>query len=944
VNYSDELHAENKSLLNVSSAVVGDSNQLLLIVSGYQFQKMDLLSNRMTDFSEDHILSDTAGRPLYADAENNLWVLGKYANYYYDHNSKKWMAANYMAVRDDRANQFWASNTSGLMLFDDRTKKCYTSACNPLHVPLLDRVKGRDIRYILLDSRRRLWVNTWNENLYRYDLATQKIRTYRNVIKVTDEHKKTRNLAFSVSSIYEDDHQQLWLGTYHAGLLKYDEAGNRFTRIATNDPGSESIQYNYEIAAIFQDRDGNIWLGTDKGITLFNPYHQYFRIIRHESAGEKTLPKKEIVNFIEARQGDILVGTWGGGITVFDSLWRFKKKLVFPGAFEKNMVWSFAEDDDGKIWAGCQHGYIHIYDPATGRVHTIQPAALQHSTIRSMQKDRQGNILFGLHNGKVAVWMKKQNSFFSYNDSIPARDDLAPIRYLFIDSAGLCWVSTENGLKLFDPEKRIFTGIYRQAKYSPNSFLGLEDLNDSILVAGLVNGGLSYFNKIKKTFSFPGALDKIRSSTVHAVRKDPYGNIWFTTDYDLYKLNTRENRYAGYNMEPGLINSDFSSPFYVLRNGRWAVSTSTEIICFYPGILNGRSAVRLEAEITGLEIDNKPVFIDSFLNKKEPVPLTYQQNVLTIEFATLHYSNISQIKYDYRLSGINKDWVSADASSSASYANLAPGKYTFSVVAEDEGRRGPVASFRFIIRPPFWLSWWFRIGSLLLIACLFYWLIRRRISMIRREAALKQQIAETEMMALRAQMNPHFIFNCINSIDALIQSNDKYHATLYLNKFAKLIRNILDSSKQNTISFSKDIETLRLYIDLEQFRSEYQFSAEILADQSLLKEDYRVPPMIIQPYVENAILHGLRYKKDRDGQLIIAIRKEEDYLVYTVEDNGVGRKPGPEDHKRKSYGIQMSNERVRLFNRENKASVEITDLHCNGQPAGTRVRVFLKIQ
>ena len=165
----------------------------------------------------------------------------------------------------------------------------------------------------------------------------------------------------------------------------------------------------------------------------------------------------------------------------------------------------------------------------------------------------------------------------------------------------------------------------------------------------------------------------------------------------------------------------------------------------------------------------------------------------------------------------------------------------------------------------------------------------RRIKTIRHEAELKQKIAETEMMALRAQMNPHFIFNCINSIDALIQSNDKYNATVYLNKFAKLIRNILDSSKQNTVTLAKDLNTLQLYIELEQLRNENKFIAKINADEELIREDYKVPPLIIQPFVENAILHGIRYRKGNDGMLSISVTKLNSHLQYIIEDNGVGR-------------------------------------------------------
>jgi len=226
-----------------------------------------------------------------------------------------------------------------------------------------------------------------------------------------------------------------------------------------------------------------------------------------------------------------------------------------------------------------------------------------------------------------------------------------------------------------------------------------------------------------------------------------------------------------------------------------------------------------------------------------------------------------------------------------------------------------------------------------------YGIVQKRIKSIQYDASLKQKIAETEMMALRAQMNPHFIFNCINSIDALIQTNSKYQATIYLNKFAKLIRNVLDSSKVNNMTLAKDLETLKLYIELEQFRNENKFTADIHADPSLLQGDYKVPPLIIQPYVENAIIHGLRNRSDNEGKLSISVKKQNRHILYIVEDNGVGRKNTIKDptNEKKSYGMEMSSERIRLFNNEVHASVTITDLEADGIPSGTRVEVLIKM-
>jgi hypothetical protein len=236
--------------------------------------------------------------------------------------------------------------------------------------------------------------------------------------------------------------------------------------------------------------------------------------------------------------------------------------------------------------------------------------------------------------------------------------------------------------------------------------------------------------------------------------------------------------------------------------------------------------------------------------------------------------------------------------------------------------------------------------SLLLIIVIAFFIYKSIQSSKRNtESLLKQNIAETQMQVLRSQMNPHFIFNSLNSIDAFIQTNDKYNATIYLGKFAKLMRNVLDSSKQHIVTFSKDIETLKLYIELELQRSENKFTVDLKIDDELMNSDYKVPPLIIQPFVENAIIHGLRNRDDNGGILCINISKTDLQIVYTITDNGIGRAAAEKLHtgKGNSYGVEMSYERVKLFNKEAAPSVEITDLYENKKAAGTRIRVQLNI-
>jgi LytS/YehU family sensor histidine kinase len=205
-------------------------------------------------------------------------------------------------------------------------------------------------------------------------------------------------------------------------------------------------------------------------------------------------------------------------------------------------------------------------------------------------------------------------------------------------------------------------------------------------------------------------------------------------------------------------------------------------------------------------------------------------------------------------------------------------------------------------------------------------------------------------MALRAQMNPHFIFNCLSSIDNLIQDDQKEKATTYLTKFAKLIRAILELSKKETVPCWKDLEALQLYLEMESLRLDRQFGWSFDVDDRIIRGDYKIPPMILQPFVENAIHHGLMNKLDEDKRLKIEGRFINGSIRFAVEDNGIGRSKAAEykrinkpDHQ--SMGMEITLERMNHFNDRESNTVRIIDLYDkNGSPAGTRIEVWINNQ
>ena len=266
------------------------------------------------------------------------------------------------------------------------------------------------------------------------------------------------------------------------------------------------------------------------------------------------------------------------------------------------------------------------------------------------------------------------------------------------------------------------------------------------------------------------------------------------------------------------------------------------------------------------------------------------------------------------------------------YTNLPSGKYRFSI--RPINIYGPCGDFQYLdiqIRHYFWQTLWFKWLVGLLFAGMVWFLYRYRIALIRREEATKRKleskIKEIEMVALRSQMNPHFLFNSLNSIKSFIARQEPRKATDYLSKFAQLMRYILTNSEQATIPLNKEIEAIRLYLELESMRFDKKFEYVINIDPEINKESIAIQPLILQPYIENAIWHGL-LPKESDGKITIAIKKENGNLLISIFDNGIGRHAANElqkesARKKRSFGLRITEDRIKHFSKY--ASITIID-------------------
>ncbi len=967
LNYPDITNQYSFEMIHDSELYIDTLNNTIWIYKVREMQKLDLATNSFTTISLQSYIEDNPLFPIekFKERDQKDWQISEAGivrnfgpdTYYNFNNNPGQSFRENLVVKDPVTGNFWSQGFDRITLAQHQTGRILTSADPQPEESLLRQVKNKYgtnmlFRFLLLDRENNLWISTWKEDLLRYNLDTHMLTTYSlKEIKNREEGEDQGTQNVLVQTMYEDRQKNLWIGTDYAGLLRYDRTHDNFEFITSDEKIKNGLQYNFDIYTIFQDRDDNIWVGTDRGINVFNPYHPYFQVIRHMDGQDASMPRHDINDVIETSQGEIMVATWGGGITFYDHAWNFLRNVKLTGPDAYNQTWCFVEKEDGLIWAGTQEGYIHQYDPVHHTFKTLHPPETENSTISTMSKDKDGNILIGLFNGNIVMWNKAEDRF--YKSDMPHSLNVSAIKNLFVDHANTVWGASVTGLVEYHVDTRMVMNVYLPDSTDSHigvSIEGIEQYNDSMLLVGTIYRGLYLFNVNTKKFSRLPGFDLPVNSSVFAIKKDEDG-FWFTTNFNLYQWREATHQVIIFNLEPSMVNASFSAVrFNQLKDGRWITSTIAEVICFDPqGMAKDKSDL-FDVEISRMNILEKPVYIDSFLQHHKAVVLPYDKNFFSIEYSALDFTGVRQTNFSYRLIGVDKSWIQSTTQQLANYTDLKPGNYTFEVKASDGIKTSGITSLPIIINPPWWGTFGFRISVFLVIAAAIYWTLKKRIEQIRQQSELRHRVADMEMKALRAQMNPHFIFNCLSSIDNLIQTDQKTKATDYLAKFALLIRAILENSKANSIPCWKDLEALKLYLELESLRWENQIICEMNIEPQILEGDYKVPPLVIQPFVENAIHHGLLNKLNGVKKLDIDVRMENQFIKYTITDNGVGRVQAAAYKKlnklsQASYGTQMTNERISLFNRESNGSIKITDLYDGeSKPSGTKVEVWLTTQ
>ncbi|HEY8396918.1 MAG TPA: histidine kinase, partial [Flavihumibacter sp.] len=590
-----------------------------------------------------------------------------------------------------------------------------------------------------------------------------------------------------------------------------------------------------------------------------------------------------------------------------------------------NVIYSLTEDDQGRIWAASCGGLMQL-NPETGTIRYYYERAYEEplNKLYAIIKLRHADsLLVGTDDGvrffclRTMQWMP-DSVHWKTESVLNGLASIRAIRYFMEDANGTVWVGTEGRglarINYINKELETIEPVNQIARSVKHVVRRVRDL----LLA--TNNGLLIYddltNKVKRQVYIRGAE---ASNVCNAIQLDQQGYIWISSNRGLYKLDEAFRVDQEYNTGNGLTFSEFN-PTSTLADpeGRLYFGGMEGITVFYPQQL--RSTTYSPAPVvTGILINSQELERNLHPNLLHNIRLNHKQNFLTIRFAVPNYSREANCMFSYRLKGLDDNWSEPSENAEAVFTSLPPGPYQFELrSANSDGVWSEeIKQLGIEIQLPWWRHRGLHVAVVLVLAGLISFAVRHRINKIRQEAILRSQMAELEIKGLHTQMNPHFIFNALNSIKEMIWKDDKRNASRYLSKFAMLIRTSLEHSRQPFISIQQCIDHLEQYLEMEKLRFD-DFTYRIETEEEILSGDVSIAPMLVQPLVENAIWHGLR-NKQQDRQLVVRFFRKGEFIICEVDDNGVGirqtmlnRKEQKQVHK--SVGLENIRERLAVLN------------------------------
>jgi PAS domain S-box-containing protein len=523
------------------------------------------------------------------------------------------------------------------------------------------------------------------------------------------------------TAVYVDHLGTLWAGTDGSGLLKYDSSSNRFLAFSHIKGDPESLSENV-VRSLYEDRQGNIWVGTyQAGCDILKKSRHEFGYLTHEPNDQNGLSDPQVASLLEDSKGNIWVGTEGGWINRIDHTTGAIQRYRFPQPNPAgSAVLSIHQDTSGQIWLGTYLGGLGRFDPTTEifqiyRHDPRNPKSLGNDEVWAIVEDSEGILWLGTNDGLDCFDPVRCEVLKHYDTANPGGTRLGGVRALHIDHGGKLWIGTFAGLFALTPGQGVFVHFQHSesdpASLSNDSVVAIEEDSRGRLWVGTLGGGLDLMEspgKFRAYRQFP-------SNSILGIEEDRLGRLWLSTNQGLARFTPDTGNVENFNLSNGLESLQFHIGARLkTRSGRILFGSVDGLYNFDPESVRPSNFAPPIA-ITSVRIFNQPVKLPVAPSVLGELDLTANDQIFSLEYAALDFAFPRHNRYSYMMEGFNGSWIDMGERREVTFTNLDPGSYVFRVRASNsDGVWTPssMASLNVLIRPPFWRTWWFRLGAL----------------------------------------------------------------------------------------------------------------------------------------------------------------------------------------------------------------------------------------
>ncbi len=895
--------------------------------------------NKFVNYTMSEGLSENEILSIGEDSMGRIWFLGFNGTVSYYHSGKIHNSSNDILVSkipnkgtlqyfyEDAYHRIWFSTLDGYIILDNKDVKFELASAIPyVGGGLVYSNNKKEVNKI--HNFHKAYCYLPNKTLLFYKTDSVLLASNNSIELVLQLNKQIANHVITGLTLSEDN--KLWISTGGNGVFCYD--GKDYQK-----PPEQYLDGKV-LSCITYDKEGNIWVGSiNDGVYMLQPWYEKARTYNSSNS-----PLQEnIYSVIISQSGDIYAGMDSGKVCKINTHGVEVLPILNEGFIHNRITSIKVVDDD--FFIGSDKGIIH-YSPTKGLNHYIKFSSSKHrSDARRAVKDicltNQG---IGVCEGYSVGIFETDKNIHHEIELINKFDSSLIRKYsIFATADNTIWYSAAGGLYAYNG--KTIKHHPEINKYAQEKITDINQTNDGTLVLATYGNGILFY----KNNSVIYVLNKEKGLSNNICKRIAINN-------DIIYVATA-NGVSFFEYKAGKIKE---LNYYTTSNGLASnnvndIYADDSVICVATsgGLTVLNALTKIKKNTPPLLYITTAKCLDQQISTDSTYSFGYKKNSLHFNYIAISYRAPESIQYKYRLN--SKDEWMYTRNTSVDLLYLPDGKYQFELSARvlDSDWSIPV-SFSFTIKPPFWRTYFFYascvIGLILVLFILLRYRNRKAETKRNEELKIKNQIVLLEQQALQAMMNPHFIFNVMNTIQQAINNSDAYKANVYLSDFAKLIRLNLDISVRSAIPLEEEISYLELYLSLEKIRFGDRLSYNISVDKDIDEYETLIPVMLLQPFIENAIWHGILPLSTNGHVQINIIKAKKDYLQITITDNGKGRHEASKSaiiqvKSHISRGMTLTKQRLELIGKitQKEVSLEITDAYPEQVNKGTLVKLLL---